>query len=282
MIEPNPLLDADYAAIECRIVNWVAGQDDVLDRFRAYDAAETPEEKHALDPYRIQASSIFGVPVSEVNKFPQRYVGKSSELGCGFGMGPPKFRSSCLKQGKYVLPDGLEFVAVETYRKTHKKVQKLWYDVEDCAKKAIARKGDTIKLRNIAFKCIETGGMEFLLIRLPSGRKLSYPQPRISGKRIVHLGLIIGTQWGDVDTYGGKLVENIVQAIAADIMANGAHKAEGDGFEIATLIHDQALAFYRDELTPEHFVACLTDLPSWADGLPIQAEGGLVPFYKKD
>jgi len=78
------------------------------------------------------------------------------------------------------------------------------------------------------------------------------------------------------------IAHNCVQGIAADIMCNGAQNAEDAGYEICALIHDQALSYYRNGQSPEEFVRLLTDLPEWASGLPLAAEGSLVPFYKKD
>lgn len=269
--------DADFASIECRIVNWLAGQEDALEEYR-----------QGVDRYKLMASVIYGVPVAEVNKHPQRFVGKHAVLGCGFSMAPPKFRATCKKFG-YDLPIGLEDLAVGAFRTKHRKVVSYWYDIEAAAQKAIVRKGEIIKHRNVAFLHEDIGGMPFLLIRLPSGRKLAYPRPRLipsrrfEGKKtIVFYGHIKNTQWGDVETYGGKLVENITQAVAADIMCNGAQNAENNGYEIFALIHDQALGYHREGQTSERFVQLLTALPAWAEGLPIEAEGGLVPFYKKD
>lgn len=267
----KPFLDADYSAIEARIVCWLAGQEDALEEYR-----------QGIDRYKVMSSLIYGISEEEVNDFPQRYIGKQAVLGCGFGMGPPKFRADCLKKGKYVLPLGLEYTAVEAFRAKHRKVKQYWYDVEKCAKRAIASPGEIVTLRNVAFCVRVVGGMPFLLIRLPSGRKLAYPRPRITDNRITFLGRIGTTSnWGSVETYGGKLVENITQAVAADIMANGAHNAERAGYEIATLIHDQALSYYQKGQSPEEFVELLTELPKWADGLPIEAKGDLVPFYQK-
>ena len=276
------ILDADYAAIEARIVAWLAGQESALAEYRAYDAAPTAEEKHALDPYRILAASIYGICVDDVNKFPQRHVGKGAKLGLGFGMGADKFRATVKKQG-YDMPLGLEETAKTVFRSTNKQIVTFWYDTERAAKKAILNKGKVFEVRKIAFQCRDIAGMSFLLMRLPSGRKLSYPRARIADDRIVFFGQRQGTtQWGDVETYGGKLVENATQAVAADVMANGAHNAENAGYEIMTLIHDQALAYHKDGQTSEEFVKLLTTLPAWADGLPIAAEGSLVPFYRKE
>jgi len=263
-------LDADYAAIEARIVNWLAGQEDALEEYR-----------EGMDRYKVMASVIYGIDVADVNKFPQRFLGKTAILGCGFGMGPAKFYDSCKKMG-YELPPGLGEAAIEAFRLRHPKVKQYWYDVEKAAKRAILNKGQMIELRNVAFLHADVAGTPFLLIRLPSGRKLAYPRPDISSNRITFYGHIQGVQWGRVETYGGKLVENITQAVAADLMANGAQKAEKAGYQIATLIHDQALAYFQEGQTVEEFVSLLTDLPKWAAGLPLEAEGGLVPFYKKD
>lgn len=278
----NMLLDADYAAIEARIVAWLAGQEDALDRFRAYDAAETEEEKYNLDPYRLMAARIYGIPVVEVNKFPQRHVGKGSILGCGFGMGAPKFRVTVKKTG-YDMPLALEDTVIAIYRGTNKKIVSLWYDTERAAKRAILSRGKVFEVGKLKFLCRDIGGIPFLLMQLPSGRKLAYPRPKVVNDRIFFFGKIGQTQnWGDVTIWGGTFVENATQAVAADVMAVGSHNAERKGYAVATLIHDQALAYYREGQTPEEFVQLLTDMPAWADGLPIAAEGSLVPFYRKD
>lgn len=265
-------LDADYAAIEARITCWLAGQEDALQEYR-----------EGVDRYVNMASVIYRVPPEKVSKHPQRFVGKSAILGCGFGMGAPKFRDTCWKQGRYKLPAGLEHIAVDGWRAKHKKVVSYWYDMERAAKNAILYKGKVFEVRkHIKFMVRDVEGMPFLLLRLPSGRKLAYPKPRISNDRITFFGNVKGTTWGDISTWGGSLVENAVQAVAADIMAHGAHNCERAGYQICTLIHDQALSYYQEGQTPERYVALLTDLPAWAEGLPIAAEGGLVPFYRKE
>jgi len=275
-------LDADFNAIEARITPWLAGQEDALEEYRLQDAAVTPEEKFVRCRYRIQASTIYRIPVLKVTNHPHRFVGKFTVLGCGFGMGAAKFRDSVQKYG-YTLPDGLEHVAVKAWRDKHKKVVSYWYDMERAAKNAILQKGNVFEVRkHIKFLVKNIEGMNFLLMRLPSGRKLSYPKPRISGDRITFFGNVKGTTWGDISTWGGSLVENAVQAVAFDIMANGTHNTEKAGYEVATLIHDQCLTFHKEGQTAKRLVELLTDLPFWADGLPIAAEGAQVPFYKKD
>lgn len=281
-------LDADYSAIEARIVCWLAGQEDALRNFRAYDAATEKEEKYNLEPYRIMASTIFGKSVLDINKFPERFVGKECVLGCGFGLGGARFRVQCKKKG-YDLPEGLEFKAVKAWRKKHNKVVTMWTDLDNAAKRAILHKGEVQKVGvHLSFKCMDIEGMTFLLMRLPSGRKLAYPRPKIvPGKfegttAVAFYANLKGSKWGHTSVWGGVWAENATQAVAADIMAYGAHNCEREGYQIATLIHDQALAYHQPGQTAERFVELLTDLPEWAQGLPIEAEGSLVPFYKKD
>jgi len=271
------LLDADYSAIEARIVCWLADQEDALQEYR-----------DGVDRYKRMAAFIYGINEDEVNKFPQRFLGKTAILLSGFGGGGSTFRASCTKMG-YDLPEGLEFTAVEAYRMRHKKVKQTWFDADKAAKNAIIKKGEIFTAAKCKFLCKDIEGMPFLLIRLPSGRKLAYPRPRVVPSRkfegateVVYFGHILGTKWGDVSTYGGKIIQNITEGVQSDIMAHGSHNADRAGYEIATLIHDQALAFHKEGQTVKEFVRLLTDLPSWAVGLPIEAEGSLVPFYRKD
>jgi DNA polymerase len=208
---------------------------------------------------------------------------------CGFGLGGDRFRVQCAKKG-YELPEGLEFKTVKFWRKKNNRIVKFWTIIDDAAKRATVYKGEVCPAGQfISFKCITTGGIEFLMMRLPSGRKLAYPMPRIvPGKFEGTTSLsfyqnIKGKIWGhNKGVWGGLLTENAVQAVAADIMCNGAQNCEDNGYEIMALIHDQGLAYHGEGQTPERFVELLTDLPEWALGLPLAAEGGLVPFYKKD
>lgn len=268
----KPLWDADFASVEARIVCWLAGEEDALTEYR-----------NGVDRYKVMAGLIYNIPAESVNKHPQRFIGKTAILGCGFGMGSKKFRDTCAKQGGYKLPSGLEDFAINAFRSKHQKIVKYWRDVESAAKKAVARKGELVKLRNIGFLHKDIEGMPFLLIKLPSGRLLAYPRPALAGGSITFFGGIAGKAiWGRVGTYGGKLVENITQAVASDFMTGGAANAEAAGYEIAALVHDQALAYTAPGQSAEEFCRLLTTLPNWAEGMPLEAEGGAVPFYRKD
>jgi len=282
----KPFWDGDFAAVEARIVAWLARQDDSLERFRAYDAAPTKEAKHALDPYRIMATMIYGLPISQIQKFPHRFVGKESVLGAGFGLGGDGFRIACKKKG-YDLPEGLEFKVIKLWRSQHSKIVNFWEDLNDAAVKAVIRKGEILTAGRLSFKYVDVG-LPFLMMKLPSGRKLAYPWPKIvpgkfGGQAVSFYQNLKGTKWGhNSGIWGGVWCENGTQAVAADLMANGAQNCENGGYEIATLIHDQAIAYSREGQSVEEFEGHLTRLPAWAKDLPIFAEASLSPYYRKD
>lgn len=267
----HEMLDADYAAIEARIVCWIADEEQALQEYR-----------NGIDRYVRMASLVYGTPEPTISK-DQRFVGKQVVLGCGFGLGPGKFQKMCEQFGNPVEAELAER-AVAAFRQRHPKLVRLWYAAEAACKQAVNKPNTKFKIGSkCEVFCSVTAGMMFMLIRLPSGRLLSYPQPRIeSDGRLTFFGAIPGTQkWAHIDTYGGKLIENIVQGIAADVMGNGAVNAEREGYQIATLIHDQALGYKRGNQTIERFVELLTTLPAWAAGLPIVAEGNTVKYYTK-
>jgi DNA polymerase len=297
VVEDRPMLDADYAAIEGRIVCWLAGQEDALDEYRA-----------KLDRYKVMASVIYGIPVADVSK-DQRFVGKEAVLGCGFQMGAPKFQARVLERAGVQLTRKAAIAVVKAFRSKHDKVRDLWRFVELAAMQAIRSPGTMFQAGpHVKFFTTKTMGVMCLFARLPSGRRLCYPRPAVvmksrvlkdpltdepmldeDGRQIIktsegvtfHGQLPLSVHYGRVDTYGGSLVENLTQAVAADIMANGAINCERAGYKIAALIHDEALAYMEPHQTAKEFVKLLTTLPRWADGLPIEAEGGVVPFYRK-
>lgn len=273
-------LNADYAAIEARITCWLAGQEDALEEYR-----------QGIDRYKRMASVIYGVPEEAVSKHPQRFIGKQCILGCGFGMGPAKFRGTCENFGYKELPVGMEDKAVASFRAKHPKIKSYWKLMENAAKRAIVERGTVVTVRNVKFLCRDREGMLFLHMQLPSGRQISYPKPRVrrsqkfeNGTEIVFYGAIKGVLWGDVPTWGGTIVQNCVQGVAADVMMQGTRNCEQRGYETATLIHDEILSYYHPERgqSVDEYIKLLTTMPKWAENLPLEAEGGLVPFYLKD
>lgn len=306
----NQMFDADYSAVEARIVNWLSGQHDAVKEFAA-----------GIDRYKKMASVIYGKPVDQINDFPERFVGKQATLGCGFQMGPPKFRGTCAKYG-YELPPGLEDTAVGAFRDTHLEVAKMWRVIEHAAKCALKNPGQTFRAgEHLLLFSRPVAGINYLFMKLPSGRNLAYAHARVC-PMITYMEIVKGKpkkikifnptdeqiaeanqkdekawfheesinyysqlpqskRWDYVDTYGGKLLENATQAVAADLMSHGAVLAERAGYEIAVLIHDQALAYKKPGQTIEELVKHLTTLPGWAAGLPLASEGKVVAFYSK-
>ncbi len=285
---PRNIYDGDYAGVEARIVAWLAGQEDALERFRAYDKAPTGSpEKKALDPYRIMASDVYNIPVSAVQPFPHRFIGKGLVLGAGFMLSPKGFRRQCVEQAKYDLPVGQEDHAIGLWRRKHKKIVQWWKDLDNAGKSAVLHHNKIFPAGKVSFCCKTIEGTLFLLMKLPSGRNLAYPRPRIiPGKfegttQIEYFGLIKGTKWGACRLWPGVMANNATQGTANDVMFVGAHNCEREGYQIFSIVHDQALAFIREGQTAERFTELLTDMPPWCAGLPLASEGGEAPFYRK-
>lgn len=271
--EGASLVAADYAAIECRVVNWLAGQHDALREFR-----------EGMDRYIIMASHIYDVPAKRISKDGiERFLGKQAVLGCGYQMGASKFQATCAGYGVEIHAHLAE-KAVKTYRAQHDKVVTFWWDIEKAVRRAILHPGERFDCRKVSAFCAKVAGKKFLFIELPSGRLLSYPEPQVDDREISFWGQLPGsTQWGRNSTYGGKLVENITQAVSADIMIHGGNIALNEGHEICMMVHDEAVKYVHPGEDPrqDHFVECLTTLPPWAEGLPLVAEAKTLPFYTK-
>ena len=173
---------------------------------------------------------------------------------------------------------------VDAWRQANPHIVQLWADVEEAAIAAITSR-QPIRLRNLRFT-VESG---ILFIELPSGRRLSYVQPRLGenrwgGTSITYTGTTTARRWGQLETYGGKVVENIVQAITRDLLVVGMHAVAQAGHKIVMHVHDEIVI---DEPTDSGFAvtdACqlMSTLPTWASGLPLDADGYECDYYRKD
>lgn len=256
----------DYASIEARIVQWVAGDEDALDVFRS-----------GKDPYIVQAAKIYGVSYEEVTSS-QRFVGKQSILGLGFQMSAKKFISMVESYGETITKEEAS-LAVEVYRSTHRKLVKLWSDLEGAAILAIQRPDDTVRVNQLIEFNFEA---PFLFMRLPSGRRLAYFQPNLEhsawGLGLSYMSMNDKHQYVRTHTYGGKLVENAVQAIARDLLVYAVHNILKEGHRIITHIHDEIVV---EGHVREDIARIMCDTPDWAEGLPIATDGEEVMRYKK-
>lgn len=266
------MLDGDYNAIEARIACWLAGQTDAL-----------KEYADGMDRYKLMAAEIYEKGLGSITA-DEREVGKRAILGLGYGMGTDKFQSSCREQYGIELSYELADRAKVAFRRKHNKIQSHWYVLDDQMRSAIANPGTSYG----PFTVRTISGIPYMLGKLPSGRSLAYPYPKIElppgedRDQVTYYGqLPMSTQWGRIKLYGAKVFENFCQGVAADVMAHGAMTAERRGMAPFALIHDQGLALCSNGETGDDFAAALSDLPTWARGLPLRVEAKRVKFYSK-
>jgi len=277
----HTLYVSDYSAIEARVLAWLCHQKDGLQEFH-----------DGLDTYKIMAGVIYNKPASKVTD-DERKVGKDTVLGCGYNMGAPTFKRQINDRGGDQIDDELAQLAVNSYREKNNKIAKFWEKINKCAKYAIL---DPDVQKTISCLTFEYDTLDDTLIMgLPSGRALHYPQPRIeSGRtpwgaktRQIKFGSMYNNAWVRESTYGGKLTENAAQAIARDLMANGMLEAEKEGFDrIIMTVHDELIAEVPLDFdkTIEDFSVIISRLPDWAKsdgGIPLVAEGFKTKRYSK-
>ena len=263
------LLALDFAAIEARVLAWLAGQRDVLAVFAGHGKI-----------YEYTAAKIYNGRIETVTS-EQRFIGKVACLALGYGGGRMAFAKMAKQYGVDISEDQAEVIKSD-WRDANPFIVKLWYDLESAAKAAIRQPGIAfgIPSKKIIFK-VEG---EWLLMRLPSGRRLSYLQPEMDAEgQVTYMGIDTYTrQWKRVSTYGGKLTENVVQAIARDLLVSGMFNLEAAGYPIVLTVHDEIVSEVDEGFGSVNAAARLMcKLPEWAAGLPVQAEGWRGKRYRK-
>lgn len=262
---------ADFSAIEARVLSWLAGEQWRLDTFR-----------NGGDIYCASASQMFRVPVEKhgVNGH-LRQKGKISELACGYGGSVGALKNmGAVEMG--VPEDELQGL-INDWRNANPYIVKLWTEVGNTAMKAIKEK-TIVSLGKLVFM-YERG---ILFIRLPSGRRLSYIKPRIGtnrfgGDSITYMGVGASKKWERLETFGGKLVENIVQAIARDLLASAMMNVANAGYNIVFHVHDEIIAEAPDgQGSVDEMCMLMSINPDWADGIPLSADGYECEYYRKD
>ena len=258
---------ADFSAIEARVIAWLAGEDWRLEIFKTHGKI-----------YEASASRMFKVPIGEVTKGSDlRQKGKICELAFGFGGGV-----GALKAMGEELPENEMKTLVSSWRSANPNIVKFWRAVEEAAKEAVREKV-SVKINRLEFKC----NSGFLFITLPSGRKLSYIKPRIEKNKyewesITYEGVGTGKSWERIETYGGKLAENCTQAIARDILAEAMLRLDEAGYRIVMHCHDEVvLEVEKGKGSVDKVCRSMSEVPEWADGLPLAAEGYECEFYRK-
>ena len=265
---------ADFSAIEARVIAWLAGEKWRMDVFNSHGKI-----------YEASASQMFKVPLEKIHKgSPLRQKGKIAELALGYGGSKGALISmGALNMG--LTEDELpELVAA--WRKSNPNIVKLWWDIENAAISAV-KEMETVNMQ-YGLKFSYRSGI--LFITLPSGRSLAYIRPRIEiderfGKdKLTYEGIEPNTRkWGRVDTYGGKLTENIIQAIARDCLAESMLSLDDRGYKIAFHVHDEVVLDVPNNFGSLEEVEDIMGMDiSWAPGLPLRAEAFESNYYKKD
>lgn len=277
------LIAADYSAIEARVLFWLAGDEKALDIFRRGECIYCDM---AASIYNTTYKRVFdGYKSDQFEETKMRKMGKDSILGLGYQMGAPKFVVTCAASGTDITEHFSEEV-VAAYRKKYFLVKELWYGVEEAAIQAVRTPGLVTKYRSIKFK---VEGI-FLLCRLPSGRCIRYPYPSLeyvttqwgSEKWSLRFKTMVKGQWVDEATYGGKLVENIDQAISRDLMAEALKRLAKANYPPILSVHDEAVSEIDEGYgSLKEYCDIMCQLPEWAAGLPLKASGWRGKRYRK-
>jgi DNA polymerase len=276
--EGHVFVDADYNAIEARGVAWLAGCEKLVQMFR-----------DGVDTYCAMGGVIYRRTITEADVW-ERFVGKQTILGCGYGMGAQKFEDQCIKFGK---PVGMETaeLAVRSYREEYWEIPVLWRNMERAAIDAVENPGETFAIPNGLIKFRVAHG--YLQMRLPSGRRLFYKDARVMRKMkfgkmqkvLSFMGVHPKTkQWAREFTWGGTLVENAVQALSRDILFRAMLTLDRMGVPIVLSVHDQVIAEVLKEdgeWAVRQVKRVMEKVPGWARGFPIKTKPNLVMRFGK-
>ena len=266
----NRFLVADFSAIEARVIAWLAGEHWRQQVFASHGKI-----------YEASASQMFHVPIEEITKgSPLRQKGKVAELALGYGGSVGALTAmGALAMGvqeEELMP------LVKAWRNANPNIVKLWWDVDKAAFTTVKER-TKVQLGRLVF-FYESG---ILFIRLPSGRRLSYVKPKIEINRydregVTYEGVGESKKWQRIESYGPKFVENIVQAIARDLLAEAMQRLNAEGFRIVMHVHDEVVAETQNPDDLGRMCKIMGQVPEWANGLLLRADGFVCDFYKKE
>lgn len=277
----NVLIDADFSAIEARVISWLAGEEWRLEVFRTHGKI-----------YEASASQMFGVPIDLIKKgnpeYSLRQKGKVAELALGYQGGTGALIAmGALDMG--IAEEDLSDI-VSRWRESNKRIRDLWYKMEAAAVQVISQGGAVgVNGLVISHELNCDTGFDALTILLPSGRKLFYVSPQIGENQwgkpsLSYMGMNqTSKKWQRIETYGGKLVENSVQAIARDCLAQAIENLETAGIPVVFHIHDEVVIDCTpDTASLDDVIQIMSKPIPWASGLPLGADGWVGTFFKKD
>lgn len=281
----HELLAADFSNIEGRGLAWLAGEERKLARFRAFDAGTGP------DIYKATAAAILGKPVASITDNERQTFGKVPELACGFGGGVGAFQQMA-KTYLVKVSNEVAERAKNGWRADNPAIVNYWYALEGAANDAVLNAGRKysvgLKGREVVFKVAGS----FLWCKLPSNRVLCYPYPTIKAietpwgelKDQVHYMTVDGlsNKWVETHTYGGKLAENVTQALCRDLLVAAIRNVEAAGYPVVLHVHDEVVAEVKKDFgSLEEYETLCSKMPAWAQGLPVVAKGWRGERYRK-
>lgn len=266
------LIAADFASIEVRVLMWLANAIGGLKQLREGE-----------DLYVDMAKEIY--KKSDIKK-EERQLGKTAILGCGYGMGSKRFHTTCSDWG-IPIDSELADLAVDAYRSKYSAIVKFWYQIETAAIQAV-KSNKPVNCGRLLWATYE----EFLFCKLPGGRCLAYYSPKLTQTstpwgtardELTFMGVnSITRKWERQSTYGGKLTENVTQAVARDLMAESMLRLEEAGYPIVLSVHDELVAEVPEGYgSVAEFETLMANVPDWARGCPIEAEGWEGKRYRK-
>lgn len=301
----HTFFDADFANIEGRVLAWLAHEEWKVKAFAAFDAAPAGPGKDALDLYRVSYGRSFHVRPQDVDD-DQRQIGKVQELSLGYQGGWRAFKQMGANYGisvideeagevpppkaKLILTRERAETIKDLWREAHPNVRTFWREIEQAAIDAVLAPGTTTRTRGgkITYRFVSG----YLLCRLPSGRVIAYPRPRVDWEpskfkpgtlsaKLKFFGKVKGKTWGDCGLYGGLLTENVVQAIARDCLAEAMTRLETSSYPVAIHVHDQAVCEVLPNADLDRFKALVSQVPIWAAGLPMACSIRVGPRFQK-
>lgn len=272
------LIGADLSSIEAITLAWLAGEDGVVKAF-----------SEGLDLYKVAAARVYQKSYEDVTSW-ERQIGKVIVLACGYQGHIGAFQTMAQVYGVQI-PDSQAADAVNAWRASNTRIVRFWYQIEGCFRAALAGPpGKVFTYRGIKVGKATGPGHGTARIQLPSGRVLYYYDPIVYTDDfndrgvITYMGVDSYTRkWKRLQTYGGKLTENIIQAICRDLMAGAILRLEKEGYPVVLHVHDEAVSEVGTRYgSVQEYEAIMSEVPSWAAGLPIRAQGWRGKRYRKE
>jgi DNA polymerase len=269
--EGKKFIVADYSAVEARALAWMADEKWRIDVFNTHGKI-----------YEASASAAFHVPMDQIDKgSPLRQQGKVLELACGYGGSVGAIDS--MDRNK-AIPEEDRKPMVDAWRRASPNIVSFWWKMGDAAVYATENPGVRVDVQKGVYFIRENN---FLFMGLPSGRRLAYPRPMMAdgkyGPKLTYDGQDQKTnKWSRIDTYGPKLVENLIQALCRDLLFHGVSELEKEGHPVILRVHDEVVVEVDLSVTVEEVCKVFERKPKWAQGMPHRADGFEATFYKKD